>query len=130
MEMPSILLRHGQRIRPAYAPPEGRVEGKVGVSTDEQRSDGRLDGVVKRLKKNEEATSNSLSLGWIKATYRDAIEYTGMKQELHGALLYLCVLIAVPSLIGTIWPLWFFHLPKEGLNNSPSSTSRCRRCAQ
>lgn len=78
------LLRHGQRVRPEYEAPPGEIEGAMGASTDEQRPGGQVSGVVKRFKKDEAAAYDPQALGWIKAVYTDAIEYTGMTKELHG----------------------------------------------
>jgi hypothetical protein len=78
------LLRHGQHVRPAYAPLPGHNEGMAGKSTAEERPDGQASGILKRFKKHEEAGWNPQALGWIKATHRDAIEYTGLVDELEG----------------------------------------------
>lgn len=78
------LLRHGQRVRPEYEAPPGETEGVMGESSDEQRPDGQVSGIVKRFKKDEAAAYDPQALCWIKAVYPDAIEYTGMTKELQG----------------------------------------------
>lgn len=121
------LLRHGQRVRPEYEAPPGETEGTMGASTDEQRSDGQVSGIVKRFKKDEAAAYDPQALGWIKAVYQDAIEYTGMTKELHGMAFWWGVFffIAVATLFGAMfhssynsslsldgldWSVWLFSV--------------------
>jgi hypothetical protein len=116
------LLRHGQRVRPEYEVMPGETEGAMGASTAEQRPDRQISGIVKRFNKAEAAYFDPQALGWIKAVYQDALEYTGLTKELQGlafagGLFYaVCALIGVagfyyfipPSLIGGDVALWVF----------------------
>jgi hypothetical protein len=116
--MEQLLLRHGQRIRPEYAASDGEIDGIAGSSTAEHRPDGLVNGIVKRLEKGDEATCNPLALGWLKTVYRDAIEYTGMKRELHGVGLVLAAIFgtccsagaSAPFLFGPSFDDWAFGI--------------------
>lgn len=94
------LLRHGQRVRPEYEAPPGKTEGTMGASTDEQRPDGQVSGIVKRFKKDEAAAYDPQALGWIKAVYQDAIEYTGTTKELQGMAFWWGVFFCVVMMSG------------------------------
>jgi len=85
------LLKHGERVRLEYAPPPGSTEGAMGASTGEERPGGQVSGIVKRYRKDRTAEGFPQALGWIKATYKDAIEYTGMTKELRGYGFFLAV---------------------------------------
>lgn len=85
MSTPS-LDRHGGHVKPHYAPALGQTEGSAGVSTDEARQDGEVSGIVKRFSKHESAGDTPIAMGWIKARYAEAIEYTGSPQGLRGML--------------------------------------------
>jgi hypothetical protein len=78
------LLRHGEHVRPAYESPSGESEGAVGRSTAEERPEGKVSGILRRFKKDDEASYDAQALGWIKTTYRDAVEYAGLVEELEG----------------------------------------------
>ena len=75
------LLTHGTHVRPEYA------EGAWGESTDTDRSTSTITGTLQRFKKNEPAGNTPQALGWIKATYPNAIEYSGSKQQTEGAIM-------------------------------------------
>lgn len=85
------LLKHGERVRIEYQAPSGSAEGAMGASTEEERPGGKVSGIVKRYRKDRTAEGFPQALGWIKATYKDAIEYTGMTKELRGYGFFLAV---------------------------------------
>lgn len=104
------LLRHGQHVRPAYAPSPGEAQGSWGASTKEQRPEGDASGIVKRYHKKACASPNPVALGWIKAVYRDAIEYTGLTSDLEGLMFFwgifcVCVVGGVGIGMGTFFIL-------------------------
>ncbi len=103
----SQLLPHGSYVRSEY------LYGAWGQSTDEERPEGRLTGTVRRFKKNVRAADTPQAYGWIKATYSDAIEYSGMKRQAEGMIMagaFLGVLLA----IGGIGLSLFFVLAFDG----------------
>lgn len=81
------LDRHGGHVKPHYAPAPGQTEGQAGTSTDETRQDGEISGIVKRFSKTESSSDTPIGMGWVKARYAEAIEYTGSPQGLRGMLL-------------------------------------------
>ena len=97
------MARHGEHVKPHYAPEPGQTQGHAGTSTDETRPDGDLSGIVKRYAKGERANDVAIALGLIKRSYADAIEYTGSPQGLRGAVLLLG---AAYSTIATAFGLW------------------------
>lgn len=81
------LQRHGEQVKPYYAPAPGKSEGRAGTSTDETRTDGELSGVVRRFSKRQSASNTPITMGWMKGSYAQAIEFTGSPQGLRGMLL-------------------------------------------
>ena len=81
------MARHGERVKPHYAPQPGQTQGHAGTSTDETRPDGKVSGIVKRYGKGERANNVAVALGLIKRSYADAIEYTGSPQSLRGIIM-------------------------------------------
>jgi len=75
------LLHHGQHIRAEY------TDGAWGQSTDEERPEGGLSGTLRRFRKNRRESARPQAFGWVKAIYKDAIEYSGMKQETEGMIM-------------------------------------------
>lgn len=75
------LIHHGQHIRAEY------TDGAWGQSTDEERPEGGLSGTLRRFRKNHRESDHPQSFGWIKTIYKDAIEYSGMKQETEGMIM-------------------------------------------
>lgn len=75
------LLGHGQHVRAEYA------DGAWGESTDAERPEGGLSGTLRRFRKNHRESDRPQAFGWIKATYQDAIEYSGMKQATEGMIM-------------------------------------------
>jgi hypothetical protein len=80
------LLQHGAHIKPQY------VQGVAGRSTDVERSDEQLSGIIKRFDKKARACDKALPFGLIKAQYPNAIEYTGSQQGLRGISLTIAVI--------------------------------------
>lgn len=81
------LLRHGDYVNPECQPlPDGDGSGAFGRSTPEDRPETSGRGIIKRFRKNESVGSRPISFGWIKATYPNAIEYTGITSEARGLL--------------------------------------------
>ena len=78
---PADLLPHGQYVGAGYA------DGAWGQSTDTKRPAGGLSGTLRRFKKADRASDQPQAFGWIKATYSDAIEYSGMKQTTEGGIM-------------------------------------------
>ncbi len=108
------LLNHGEHVRPAYEALPGESEGTVGRSTSDERPEGKVAGILRRFKKNEEATYNGTALGWIKATYRDAIEYVGLIEELEGYALWGGTLALMGIGVG-VWMAAFSLINFPGL---------------
>jgi hypothetical protein len=94
------LWPHGRYIDPRHS------GGISGASTDEERPAGGLSGTVKRFKKEQSASGQAAAYGWIKATYRDAIEYSGMKGPLEGGIMmgaFMGLMIGMITVGGGIW---------------------------
>ena len=85
------LRRHGESISPTYATTNGGASW-AGSSTAQERPDGEVCGIVKRFHKEEEASNYVTSLGLIKTSYPDAIEYTGIAASVRGLLIFFGVL--------------------------------------
>lgn len=77
------LLSHGERIRAEYAAIDGDLEGAAGRSTDEERK-LREQRLMTRFSRSSGSGSSPMALGWIRACYADAIEYTSMTRQLKG----------------------------------------------
>jgi len=75
------LIAHGRYVRSQYA------DGAWGKSTDTERPEGGLSGTLRRFQKNRRESEQPQAFGWIKATYTDAIEYSGMKQAAEGMIM-------------------------------------------
>ena len=64
-----VLARHGQNVKPVYASPGPTGASPVGQSTDAERPDGNLSGIVKRYSKRESAAPKPISLLRERAAY-------------------------------------------------------------
>ena len=93
------LLRHGEHVKPHYALAQGKIQSQAGTSTDETRIDGEVSGVVRRFRKHQTASSTPIAMGWIKASYVQAIEFTASAQGTRGMLLLW-------GILGTGLVLW------------------------
>lgn len=109
------LRRHGERINPTYTEPSSG-EGVAGLSTDSDRPDGEISGIVKRYRKDQEASTSVTAIGLIKAHYPDAIEYTGIAAHVRGLTIFFAVFVAIVS----IWlgQLFLFDLIEKGLEST------------
>ena len=72
------LLPHGAHVG------AGHAGGASGASASEERQPGHVTGTLVRFDKRAATGTPPQAFGWIKATYRDAIEYSGSKEELEG----------------------------------------------
>lgn len=63
------LRRHGENFNPIYAAVEGEASW-AGRSTDLERPDGQVSGIVKRFKKSNEAAPDVSAIGLIKGKLR------------------------------------------------------------
>ena len=79
------LLPHGAYVSPGYEPLPGDTEGLAGLSTDEARQSG-TQTIRQRFRRDESAGHDPLAMGFIKAIYRDAIEYRTQTGEKMGGL--------------------------------------------
>ncbi len=84
------LRRHGENVNPIYAATSGGA-GWAGNSTDLERPDGQMSGIVKRFRKDEEASSTVTAIGLIKGMHGDAIEYTGIAAYVRGLIIFFGV---------------------------------------
>jgi hypothetical protein len=108
----SILRQHGQYIHPECEPTAGGDgAGAFGQSTTEQRPQTRGKGIIKRFRKDESVAQRVIAFGWIKATYADAIEYTGFSNEARGIGFVLSTfnlaLFGGAAIWGGLWPSSF-----------------------
>lgn len=71
------LLRHGEHVNPAYA-------GDDALRADDPQREAGQSGILRHFDKRESASRNPAALGWVKATYTEAIEYTGRTKSLRG----------------------------------------------
>ena len=97
------LTRHGEHVKPHYAPVEGETTSWAGQSTDTERPDGQVTGIVKRYDKSEQACAKSISFGLIKTIYAHAIKYTARPQGLRGLSLIAGILGATLGFGFGIW---------------------------
>ena len=97
------LQRHGEHISPDYVNSKG-MAGVAGNSTDAERPDGQIAGIVKRFGKSTPAAEKPTALHLLKTGYRDAIEFTGITHQTRGASV-LIGLFAGAMAVGMGWPL-------------------------
>lgn len=114
--VPNELCAHGEFQARAY---QG---GAWGRSTDAERPEGGLSGTLRRFKKNVKAAEHPRADGWIKATYPDAIEYSGMKESTEGGIMvgaFFGLMIGGGVAGGATYvltiPDWFAYLVGVGL---------------
>ena len=86
MSVPKVL-KHGEHVNPHYAPATGQTQSWAGKSTDAERKDGEITGIVKRYAKRERASTTPVTMAWIKASLSQSIEYTGSPQNVRGLVL-------------------------------------------
>jgi hypothetical protein len=108
------LARHGQNVKPAYASTSPTGPSPVGQSTDAERPDGNLSGIVKRYSKRESAAPKPISLQLIKRKFGQAIEYSGIPARLRGLMIFTGLLaLAVGGSGGYLIPT---DAIKEGIS--------------
>jgi hypothetical protein len=93
------VLRHGELANSIYAP-GGSGESWAGSSTDEDRQDGEVSGIVRRYRKEEQASISVTAINLIKAAHPDAIEYIGISAHVRWLAIFwgffsLCVLVGL-----------------------------------
>lgn len=123
-----LFFRHGQHIKPHYAPTAGSARGRAGKSTATERPDGKLSGVVTRFDKHQRVKTNPISMGLIDGVWNDAIRYTsrqiglsglsiiagifcflvGLYAALHGSGIYLTRIRSIFDLDFYLYPPIFF----------------------
>jgi hypothetical protein len=104
------LIRHGEHVKPHYVPAAGETTSWAGQSTDTDRPDGQVSGIVKRYSKTEKVSEKAISFDLIKTVYDDAIEYTARSQGLRGMALIAGVLGAA---LGFGFGIWRFILDMD-----------------
>ena len=109
-----LLRRHGEHTNPTYTAGSGQANW-AGHSTDLERPDGEVSGVVKRYRKEEAASATVTSIGLIKGKYPDAIEYTGIAAYVRGLVIFFgvfgaCIFVGLGS-------LFLLDLIEEGLES-------------
>ena len=78
------LKRHGEHVKPHYAPTPGDAEGWAGKSTADERPDGNVSGIVKRYDKRIRASEVPNTLGLIDQLYTHAIRYNKNLSGIRG----------------------------------------------
>ena len=101
------LYPHGEYVNRFYRPLKGQEESPIGVRTAAERSDGNVSGVVTRFDKRSKAHDNPLAMGWIKATYENAVEYTRTGTGIRGLGCFNSVLLVVGS-SAAVWAALVF----------------------
>lgn len=99
------LYRHGEYLKPNYISKKLGEAGSAGGSTDEDRPDGQVSGIVKRYKKNEQSSINENSFGIIKNILNNSIEYTANRKGLRGLALISGLFCAAMGLGCGTWQL-------------------------
>lgn len=79
-----VLYRHGEHVSPDYVDSMG-VAGVAGRSTDAERPDGHVSGLIKRFAKDIQAAQTPTSLNLLKTRFQDAIEFTGITHQTRGS---------------------------------------------
>lgn len=80
------LYRHGEH-------PEQQVSDELPETPVPVKEGATFDGVVKRFDKRTRAHENGMSMGWVKRTYPDGIEFTRTGSGARGLMFFwVCVL--------------------------------------
>lgn len=97
------LIRHGEHINPAYA-------GANTFRADDAGRAAGMAGVLRQYTKRQSASQRPVALGWIKALYPDAIEYTSKTKSLRGMGFATAWIFGVMNMCMGIWALYgAFH---------------------
>ena len=100
------LLQHGEHLGSLYLPLPGQPAQRA---DDPQRQAGQ-GGILRHYDKHHSASKNPQALGWIKAVYPDAIEYTSKTQDLRGlSFAGGCFFGAVILYLGTLSGTFALH---------------------
>ena len=87
MRQPPPLLQHGEHTSPLYEP----LPGQAAARADDPQREAGQGGILRHFDKRQSASRNPAALGWVKATYPDAIEYTSKTASLKGlAFVWAC----------------------------------------
>ena len=118
--MPIIpqLLQHGTHFNSGFEP----IPGLPNLRTDDANLQVGQEGILRQYNKRQRASATPLAMGWIKATYSEAIEYTSEIQSLKGSgfaftilgaliLLPFCVLMVLTPFILAMDASRFAKLP-------------------
>lgn len=81
------LIRHGQHVKPHYAPTPGQSESWADKSIDADRPDGNISGIVKRYKKDQQASDAPEVMDLVGQQYVEAIAYSAKSSGLRGMAL-------------------------------------------
>jgi hypothetical protein len=87
------LLRHGANIKPIYAT-GSEAASWAGNSTDAERPDGQVSGIVKRFAKSNQAAAQPTALGLLKTQFPYAVELTGIAHEVRGLIFFMGLITA------------------------------------
>ena len=82
-----FLRRHGENVKPFYA--GANRTSWAGKSTDAERPDGKVSGIVKRFSKKGIAAEKPTALGLVKTRFPHAIEFTGISHEVRGLIVFM-----------------------------------------
>lgn len=82
------LRRHGSNIKPIYAT-SGDSPSWAGRSTDSERPDGQVSGIVKRFAKSIQVATKPTVLGLLKTKFPHALELTGISHEVRGLIFFM-----------------------------------------
>ena len=74
------LLQHGEHVSASHEP----LPGQAPVRADDPQRQAGQGGILRHFDKRRSASRTPAALGWIKATYADAIEYTSKTASLKG----------------------------------------------
>lgn len=109
------LIRHGENIKPHYAPAPGQSESWAGKSTDAERTDGNISGIVKRYSKHESASDKVQTAGLITRVSDDAVYYASPAEiglrglSMMGGVFALVLLVVIFPYTWSwiVWGDWF-----------------------
>lgn len=114
-EMKNLSLRrHGENVKPTYT---GAGETSwAGKSTDAERPDNKISGIVKRFSKTGRAADKPTALGLVKTRFPQAIEFTGISHEVRGLIVFMGLISAAIG-IG-FGQMFFFGMIERGLDRT------------
>lgn len=105
---PSRLLRHGEYLSPnVTAGQKVRRKGPLGLPGKE-KAETKLHGVLKRFDKAKVQGTLPQALGWIRATYPEAVEYCGLRPDMKGYGFFFGIFGALGGLVAAGMNIWFW----------------------